>query len=130
MNILGIDYGRKKVGLAISSGKIAFPLEVIRYEDRNILFNKIKKVVKEHKIQKMIVGISESKTLKETIAFISILKKFFPDIKIEETDETLSTYQAIKLSQETKISRKKLKQKEDAYAACVILQSFLEKGKL
>lgn len=130
MSILGIDYGRKKIGLALSSGKIAFPLKVIRYDDKNILFNKIKKVIEEYKIQKIIVGVSESKTLKETIVFIDILRKFFPNMKIKKTDETLSTYQAIKLSQETKIGRKKLKQKEDAYAACVILQSFLEKKKL
>lgn len=119
MKILGIDYGRKKIGLAISEGILAEPYEVIRYKDTKILGEKLKKIIKENKIEKVVVGISEGEMGEES-------KKFAEKIYAETFDETLSTHTAQELSREANIPIKKRKNLEDAFAACVMLQNYID----
>jgi len=119
MKILGIDYGRKKIGLAISEGVLAEPFKVIRYTDIKILGEKLKKIIKENKIEKIVVGISEGEMGEES-------KRFAEKIHAETFDETLSTHTAQELSREGNMGRKKRKNLEDAYAAAVMLQSYLD----
>lgn len=119
MKILGIDYGRKKIGLAISEGMLVEPYEVIRYKDTKILSEQLQKIIQENGIEKVVVGISEGEMGEES-------KKFAERICAETFDETLSTHNAQELSKEAKISRKKRKNLEDAYAASVMLQNYLD----
>jgi len=119
MKILGIDYGRKKIGLAVSGGKLAEPLKVIRYRDIKILSEKLQKIVKENNIEKIVVGVSEEEMGEES-------KKFAQALEAEIFDETLSTHEAKKLSLEAGISRGKRRGLEDAFAAAVMLQSYLD----
>lgn len=119
MKILGIDYGRKKIGLAISEGMLAEPYEVIRYKDTKILSEQLQKIIQENDIRKVVVGISEGEIGEES-------KKFAERINAETFDETLSTHSAQELSRKARMSRKKRKDFEDAYAAAVMLQSYLE----
>lgn len=125
MNILGIDYGRKKVGLAISQGSLAEPLCVIRYTELIKLKEILKKIIIEEKIDKLVVGISEGDMGKESKLFsLDLLKSL--NIPVETFDETLSTYDAQKLSIESGMSRKKRKINEDAFAATIMLQSYID----
>lgn len=119
MKILGVDYGRKKIGLAIADGSLSEPLRVIRYKDIKILSEQLQKIIRENKIEKVVVGISEGEMGEES-------KKFAEIIGAETFDETLSTYNAQELSREAKVGRKKRKNLEDAYAASVMLQSYLD----
>ncbi len=119
MKILGIDYGRKKIGLAIADSSLSEPLRVIRYKDIKILSEQIKQAVEQEKIEKIIVGISEGEMGEES-------KRFAKRIGAETFDETLSTHAAQKLSREANVPRKKRKNLEDAYAAAVMLQSYLD----
>lgn len=125
MNILGIDYGRKKVGLAISNGSLAEPLRVIKYSDLNNLKENLKIIISEEKIEKIIVGISEGEMAKESKLFSLNLSKTL-DIPVETYDETLSTHDAQKLSIQSGMSRKKRHEMEDAFAATVVLQSYID----
>jgi putative Holliday junction resolvase len=132
MNILGIDYGRKKIGLAISDSKIAQPFSVIRFNSINEAMEKIKKVIsslaeatKDKQITRVIIGISEGEMAKETKEFGKSLKKTL-NLPITYQDETLSTQEAQRLSIEANISRKKRREFEDAYTAAVILQNYLD----
>lgn len=119
MKILGIDYGRKKIGLAIADGSLSEPLRVIRYSDTGMLSEKLKKIIKENKIEKIVVGVSEGEMGEES-------KKFAEEIHAETFDETLSTHVAQELSKEAKVGRKKRKDLEDAFAASVMLQLYLD----
>ncbi|MGA3291733.1 MAG: Holliday junction resolvase RuvX [Candidatus Microgenomates bacterium] len=125
MKILGIDYGRNKMGLAVSDGPLAEPLRVIRYSDTRVVAEQIKKIIEEEKIKKVIVGISEGEMGKESQNFS---KNFSEMIKIpvETSDETLSTQEAQILSREAGIHQKKRHEMEDAYAACIMLQNYLD----
>ena len=59
MRYLGIDYGAKKIGLAISdeTGSLAFPKDIIQ-NDHNI-FSKLEDLIKEENIKEIVLGKSE-----------------------------------------------------------------------
>lgn len=126
MRLLGIDYGRRKVGLAISEGKVAEPLYVIRYSDTKILEQKIKKIIESEKIEKVVVGISEGQMAEETKKFLNAIRYTLLPVPIDTFDETLSTHDAQRASIEAGIKRKKRKSMEDAYAAATMLQGYLD----
>jgi len=125
MRILGIDYGRRKIGLAIADGPLAEPLKILRYNDIKILSEELEKIINKEKIEKVVVGISEGQMADETKKFISVISHKL-SVQIETFDETLTTHEAQELSIKANIKRKRRKELEDAYAACVMLQSYLE----
>ena len=126
MRILGIDYGRKKVGLAISEGKLAEPWKVIKVNNFEEAVIKVLQVLQVLQADKVIVGVSENKMAEESKKFALALSH--QSLAIVETfDETLSTYGAKKLSISAGMKRIKRKEFEDAFAACIMLQSYLDK---
>ena len=125
MKLLGIDYGRKKIGLAVSDGILAEPLKIQRYKDIKILSDKVKVITKELEIEKIVVGISEGEMGKESKEFGIKLENELK-IPVVFQDETLSTQSAQELSISANINRKKRKEMEDAYAAALILQSYID----
>jgi putative transcription antitermination factor YqgF len=119
MKILGIDYGKRKVGFAIADGPLAEPLQVIKYSDADVLKAKIKQIIESEKIEKVVVGVSEGEMGRES-------ENFAREIGAETFDETLSTRDAQTLSREAGINRKKRHELEDAYAAAIMLQNWLD----
>lgn len=129
MRLLGIDYGRKKIGLALADGPLAEPLKILRYQDIKILREKIREIVQTLKIEKIVVGISEGEMGSESKKFSLSLSRSLR-IPVDTFDETLTTVEAQKLSIEAKVKRKKRRELEDAYSATLILQDYLDfKGK-
>ena len=124
MKILGIDYGRKKVGLAFAATMLAEVYGVIRFRSIGEAIKKIKNIVDKEEIEKVVIGISEGEMAKETKKFGEKLEM---DLKIPIVyqDETLSTKEAQRLSIEAGIGRKKRQKMEDAYSATLILQEYL-----
>lgn len=119
MTILGIDYGRKKIGLAISEGSIAQPLKVLRVKSFTQAVEKTKKIQKELSVEKIIVGVSEGEMGEES-------HKFAKKIGAITFDETLTTHDAQELSIKSGMKRKKRRKMEDAFAAAIMLQSYLD----
>lgn len=129
MQILGIDYGRKKVGLAIgdTESRLAQPLKILRYLSLKEVEEEIGRIVRDQKIEKIVLGVPDGEIERESRKFGENLKKAL-NISIEYTDETLSTKEAQSLSIQAGIKRKKRKGMEDAYSASLILQSWLDSG--
>jgi putative holliday junction resolvase len=127
MIVLGIDYGLKKVGLAVgdTDSRLAEPLRVVRYSDIEILKEEIKKVFFNVKAEKVVVGVSEGKMAEMANSFGKNLEKYL-NTSVVFQDETLSTHDAMLLSIEAGMSRKKRKGMEDAFAAAIMLQNYLE----
>jgi putative Holliday junction resolvase len=129
MKYLGIDYGRKKIGLALSDGVIAEPLKVIRGENEEELLKKVEssfiEALADRKVDKIIIGVSEGEMGRETREFGEKLGEKLK-IPVIFQDETLSTQTAQELSISANIKRKKRKQMEDAYSAAIILQSYID----
>jgi putative Holliday junction resolvase len=126
MRILGIDFGLKKIGFSLATTDLAEPLNVIRFEDEKEVLIKIVSLVNQEKIEKIVVGLSEGDTAIKTRAFVNSLQPLV-NIPIELTDETLSTQTAQDLAIEAGIGRDKRKRLEDAFAATVMLQSYLDR---
>lgn len=125
--ILGIDFGERKVGLAINSGTLASPLAVIRYKNIRTLVDRLKKVVKDYEIERIMVGVSEGKSAEKAREFGKRLAEELC-LNVGFIDETLSTQDVQRLAIEAGIKRKRRREMEDAFAASLILQKFLDSG--
>jgi putative Holliday junction resolvase len=121
--ILGIDFGINKIGLAMAEGILAEPYGILRNEKE--IVKKILQVLKVLQVDKIVIGVSEGKTAKKTKEFVKKLQKE-TEIPIELHDETLSTQEAQKLAIEAGLKRIKRKNLEDAFAATVMLQDYLD----
>ena len=119
MKILGIDYGRSKIGLAIADGTLSDPLKVIRVSSFDDAIQKVLQVLQVEQVDKIVVGVSEGEMGEES-------KKFAKEIGAETFDETLSSQDAQRLSREAGIGQKKRHEMEDAYAAAIMLQNYLD----
>lgn len=127
MRILGIDYGRSKIGLAISyEGKLAVPYKVIKVDPVSATPSFLVKIVADEKIELVVLGISEGDMANETREFAKKLREKL-DVPIEFSDETLSTYDAENMARDAGKGKNSLKRSSDAYAAAVILQGYLDK---
>lgn len=129
MKILAIDYGLKKIGLAIGEEetRLAEPYTVIRLDRQSEIFNKIERIISENEIEMVVVGISEGKMSEVTKRFAEKLGKL-TNVKIVFQDETLTTFEAMKLSKEANLKRVKRKKMEDAFAACLILERYFQEN--
>jgi len=138
MKYLAIDYGRSHLGLAISEGFIAEPYDKFKNQsfdktqdknskikDASQKLKVIKEIVNEEKIQQIIIGISEGEMAEETKKFGEGLKKI-TGLSVEYQDETLTSKEAIKKMIESGKKRSDRQTKEHNFAACLILQSYLD----
>lgn len=136
MKILGIDYGEKRIGLAISDqlNMFAHPLDVVENKGVKSNMEVIKKVIEENKIDKIVIGFplnmngTEGERCEKTNQFIVHLKKFFQG-DIIKWDERLTTVAATKMLLEHDMSRAKRKKVVDKIAACYILQGYMDSTK-
>ncbi|OGM14463.1 hypothetical protein A2V80_00730 [Candidatus Woesebacteria bacterium RBG_16_39_8b] len=127
MRILAIDYGRKKIGLAVGDTETRFaePHSVIKFNTPEEAIDKVAKVSRVSKVSRAVLGISEGKMAEETKEFGEKLKEELK-IPVVYQDETLTTNEAQVLSIDAGIKRKKRRALEDAYSATLILQSYLD----
>lgn len=125
--LLGVDYGRQKIGLAFgdTDSRLAEPLNVIRYENEGKLMEKLLQILQELDAGKTVVGVSEGKMAKETRNFGKKLERK-SGIPVIFQDETLTSKDAQKLARESGMKRKKRREMEDAYSATLILQGYLD----
>lgn len=127
MKYLGIDYGKKKIGLALSEGELASAWRVIEVSGLKDILTKMIQIIKAEKVEVVIVGKPESGEAKNLVVkFIDEFKKRFPQIPIAQVEETLSTNQAKEMMLKLNFSQK-ARAKEDAFAAAAILQDYLDR---
>lgn len=123
MKYLGVDFGLKRVGLAISEGQLASPYKILIGNSLSGLVSQVVNVYQQENFDELVIGKPEGKTGKLADKFINELKKH--DLKVVVVDETLSTKRADALMIEMGLSRKKRKY-SDAQAAAEILQNYLD----
>lgn len=121
MNLLGIDYGEKTLGLAYSEGNSAQSLTEINIKETA----RLKKICTDLKISEIVIGLPEGRLKKNVISYSRSLKKLL-QIEVVFWDETLTSQDAEQLLIKTNKSRKKRHQKEHRVAAALILQSYLD----
>jgi putative Holliday junction resolvase len=130
--ILGIDFGRVRIGLAISDELrlLAHPLETL-LASKDAL-NRIAEIVRERKIDKIVVGIPRhmsgeiGQSAKEALAFANKLRTHIP-CSVESWDERLTTAAAERALRDTGKKTRKTRNIVDQVAAQMILQSYLDR---
>lgn len=136
MRILGLDFGTKTTGVAVSDpmGWTAQGLEIIRRQEDEHLkatLNRIAQICTEYKVEKIVLGLPKNmnNTLGErgekTLLFKEKLEARL-HIPVETWDERLSTVAAENVLLEADMSRKKRKNVIDKLAATIILQNYLD----
>lgn len=124
MRYLGIDFGLRRIGLAISEyGQLATPWKVLEVSSFKDALSKFKEILSENEFDKIIVGLPEGRIGKTALGFIKALKK--EGLNVESADETLSSKKAITHMIELKIAKNK-RRISDAYSAAIILQNYLD----
>ena len=134
MRYLGLDLGKKTLGLAISdrTGLIASFYKSIRYENEDKLISELKDIIKREKIDILVLGLpknmdnSEGFRAIETPEFKEKLEQEI-DKDIVLQDERLSTRMAENVLIDADLSRKKRKKIIDGVSAVVILQAYLDR---
>ena len=139
MRLLGLDYGSKTVGVAVSDplGYTAQPLETITRKEENKLrrtLARIEELTKEYRIEKIILGYpvnmdgSAGERAELALAFQAMLERR-TGLEVVMQDERLTTVAADEILQECGMPREKRKSVIDQVAAGIILQDFMENMK-
>lgn len=121
MRIMGVDFGQKKVGLAVATGKVALPLEMVANNKR--LFSELRKISQEEEIKEVVVGLplnldgTEGEMARRVKTFGQSLEKEL-GIGVAFWDERLTTREARQKFRNQKV--------EDSGAAALTLQSYLD----
>jgi putative Holliday junction resolvase len=134
LRILGIDYGDRNVGLALSDalGVSAQPLMTYRLTDReaeDLAF--FESLIRKHEIGRIVLGFplrmdgSPGTRVEKTRAFAAWLKSF-SGVPVEYWDERLTTQQALGLIHEQKVKQKSKKAVLNQISAALILQGYLD----
>ena len=131
--ILSLDYGEKRIGIAISDSKcsIALPSETYERDKTDEVFSYIKEFIKENNVQAVLIGMpynmdgSEGEKCQNVRIFSKKLLESI-DINIIFWDERFSTQVQEEILIENNLSRKKRKKVIDKLAASYFLQSFLD----
>jgi len=131
---LGLDFGDKTIGVAVSSlnNKVALGLTTLRRTTPEALrpnLKELKKIIQEHKVTHILLGYpkhlhgEDSPRCLQTLEFKAKLERYFKSLTVELWDERLST-QAVTRTFEG--NAKRYKQHVDEMAAVYILQGFLD----
>ena len=136
MRILGLDYGEKYVGVAVSDpfGITAQPLETIQRKEENKLrrtFARIEELVQEYGVERIVVGLpknmnySEGESAGKCRDFAANVTRR-TGIEVILWDERLSSVSANRILEETGVRRENRKDVIDKIAAGVFLQNYLD----
>jgi putative Holliday junction resolvase len=133
MIILGLDYGEKRIGVAICDelGMVARGIATIarKYWKRDI--EQIAGLVREYDVEKIVVGYpvkldgTEGIQCEKVNRFIDVLEAGV-SVPVAKWNEALSTKEAEGLLREADINRKKRRGVVDKLAAAIILQDYLD----
>lgn len=130
--IIAIDYGKKKVGLAVTDElqMIANGLTTVPTKE---LFDFLTDYCSKERVEAFVVGEPKqmdntySESIKYVKPFVGRLKKTFPDIAIHYVDERFTSKMAFQTMIDSGIGKKARRNKElvDTISATIILQSYL-----
>ncbi len=134
MRILGIDYGEKRIGLAVSDEMeiTARGIAVVERKSKKADLDAIARTLSESGAGAIVVGYplrldgSAGIQCEKVDRFIAALEEAFT-IPVLAWDETLSTKEAEELMREAGVKRKKKRGMVDRIAAALILQDYLNK---
>jgi putative holliday junction resolvase len=131
--ILAVDYGRKRIGLALSDELCltARPLVTLMRVNRRKDMNRLREICREHQVKQVIVGrplhmTGKSSPLAEEAARFAARLGKEAGLPVELVDERLTTWEAREIVSETKRGTRRGGTPIDDVAAAVFLREYLE----
>jgi putative Holliday junction resolvase len=132
IRILGLDYGKRRIGVALSDplGVTAQPFETWNVRDWKSIILKISTLIKQMNVEKVVVGLplslsgEKSSMTKEVERFATKLYNYI-QIPVILIDERLTSVQSEHILRKMNIKYSKKKHKVDLLAAVLILQNYL-----
>lgn len=140
MRIMGLDFGSKTVGVAVSDPLLltAQGVEIIRRKEENKLrqtLARIESLIQEYEVEEIVLGLP--KNMNDTEGVRAELSYEFKDklerrtgLKVTMWDERLTTVAADRTMMEAGIRREHRKEYVDMIAATLILQGYLDRRKI
>ena len=136
MRIMGLDYGSKTVGVAVSDplGLTAQGIEIVRRKSENKLrqtLARIEEIAKEYGVEKIVLGFPKhmnndiGERAEKSLEFKEMLERR-TGLPVVMWDERLTTVEADSTMMETGIRRENRKEYVDMIAAVFILQGYLD----
>lgn len=127
MRYLGIDYGKKRTGLAISdsAARLAVVKETVITPNQQEVVERIKEIIEQDGVESIVIGLpvnmeGEKTEMSEHVErFVAKLRDHV-SVPVQTTDERLTTEMARKLLKDVK------KEERDQVAAQILLQNFLD----
>jgi len=133
LRVLGIDYGDRRVGLAVSDslGLAAHGLPTLKNRPDTDLLEELRAIIKEHEVEEIVVGLprnmdgSLGQQARKVMRFGDMLREL--GVPVDFVDERLTTERAKRAMSEAGLPRAKQQEKVDRMAAQFILQLYLDK---
>lgn len=136
MRIIGLDFGSKTVGVAISDELLitAQGIEIVRRKSEGKLrqtLARIEEIITEYKVERIVLGFpknmnnSEGERCEKTLVFKETLERR-TGLEVVLWDERLTTVAADRIMMEADIRRENRKNYVDQIAATLILQGYLD----
>ena len=136
MRIMGLDYGSKTVGVAVSDplGITAQGIEIIRREKESKLrqtLARIDALIKEYEVESIVLGFPKNMNntigdrAEKSLEFKAMLEKR-TGLEVVMWDERLTTVEANRTLMESKVRREDRSKYVDMLAAVYILQGYLD----
>jgi putative Holliday junction resolvase len=130
---LALDHGTRRIGVAVSDElkMIAQPLEFIPSEPADGFLRRLGEILAERQVELILVGMPRNMdgtygpAAEKVREFVAALKERFP-MPIKTWDERLTSAQANRVLLQGNVRRDQRKQKVDAMAAAILLQSYLD----
>lgn len=137
MRIMGLDYGSKTVGVAVSDALqiTAQGIEIVRRKQENKLrqtLARIEELIVEYEVEKIVLGLPKNmndtvgERAEKSLQFQEMLERR-TGLPVVMWDERLTTVSADKAMMEAGIRRENRKEYVDSIAAALILQGYLDR---
>ncbi|MBA7577220.1 MAG: Holliday junction resolvase RuvX [Dehalococcoidia bacterium] len=135
MRSLGLDVGDRRIGVALSDpeGILSSPFSVIKRKDDSLAIKAIIDIIKQKEVGQIVVGLPRSMDgslgwqVEKVKQFIRRLRRH-TKVKMDYRDERLTTVMARRLRRVSGGKKGRGKGGDDAQAAAIILQSYLDES--
>lgn len=131
MKVLAIDYGRRRIGLALGDTSLRIAVPIGSIENNGRVFEEVSKRIREQGISLVLLGLpltpsgKEGERVREVKNFLEALKSHIPKgVEIILWDERYTTKEAYSIMEG--LSWKKKKELKDSISAYAILLEYLE----